>query len=283
MLATAGPLPPPPGTDRDWAYEAKWDGVRAVAYIADGTLRLMSRSDRPIADRYPELAGLRRAVAEPVVVDGEVVAFDPASGAPSFHRLQQRMHLAAPPAGLIAAVRSPTWPSTCCTAGEQLLRPLPYADRRVRLDRLGLAGPAWQTPPAWVGGGADVLAASRQQGLEGVVAKRLSSRYRPGQRSRDWIKTRVFQQLRVVVGGWTPGQGRRAGGIGSLLLGLPDPASGALVYLGGVGTGFSQAALAELAGRLAELARPDSPFTAGGVPAKVARVACWVLRCSPAT
>jgi bifunctional non-homologous end joining protein LigD len=122
-----------------------------------------------------------------------------------------------------------------------------------------------------------VLAAARQHGLEGVVAKRLASPYRPGQRSRDWVKTTLVHQLRVVVGGWTAGQGRRSGRIGALLLGLPDPAAGALRYVGRVGTGFSDPALAALANHLAALARPDCPFTAAAsVPTEHLQGMHWV-------
>jgi bifunctional non-homologous end joining protein LigD len=103
MLAAAVPLPPPPGEDRDWGYEAKWDGVRALGYVAGGQLRLMSRSDRPISDRYPELAGLGRAVPVPVVLDGEIVAFDPDTGRPSFGLLQHRMHAATPTPAVCSA------------------------------------------------------------------------------------------------------------------------------------------------------------------------------------
>jgi bifunctional non-homologous end joining protein LigD len=135
----------------------------------------------------------------------------------------------------------------------------------------------------WAGGGAEVLATSQEQGLEGVVAKRLASTYQPGRRTRDWIKTKNLHIQEVVVGGWSPGQGRRAGSVGSLLIGVPDPPGGAglaqgtgLRYIGHVGTGFTAATLADLAGRLAELEQSGSPFTAGaGVPREHARGARW--------
>jgi len=149
---------------------------------------------------------------------------------------------------------------------------MPYARRRERLDALGLSGHRWVATPWFPGGGADVLAASEENGLEGVVAKRLDSPYRPGQRSPDWRKTKNVRTQAVVVGGWRPGQGRRSGGIGSLLVGVPDD-EGRLVYVGHVGTGFSDQDLRDLQRVLT--ARPDAPFS-GALPREVTRGAHWV-------
>ena len=159
----------------------------------------------------------------------------------------------------------------------------PRATRLAGAQRVDLAD-----SPAWVGGGADVLRASQDQGLEGVVAKRLASTYQPGARGRDWIKTKNIRIQEVVIGGWSPGQGRREGRIGSLLLGIPDPpgtpqtaaelaAGRGLRYIGNVGTGFTHQLLTDLARRLAPLAQHTSPFTAGApVPREQARFAHWV-------
>lgn len=279
MLATAGPLPASDG----WAHELKWDGVRAVTYTGGGRIRILSRTDQDMTSRYPELTALTGAVgAEHLVLDGEIVAL--LEGRPSFSLLQQRMQVRHPPAELVAAV-----PAVYVVfdvlhhAGRSLLS-APYSERRRILDRLQLAGPSWQTSPVWFAGGADVLAATREQGLEGVLSKRLTSTYRPGARSRDWVKTKNVRIQEVVVGGWSPGQGRRAGGVGSLLLGIPDPSGngqlargGGLRYIGHVGTGFTAAVLADLGQRLALLSQVRSPFTAaGGVPREHARGAHWV-------
>ena len=129
-----------------------------------------------------------------------------------------------------------------------------------------------------------MLAASRERGLEGVVAKRITSAYRPGARSRDWIKTKNVRMQEVIVGGWTDGQGRRAGPIGALLLGIPDPPGnaelkhgGGLRYVGQVGTGFTASVLRDLERRLADALQDRSPFTAGdGVPRSHARGAHWI-------
>ena len=129
-----------------------------------------------------------------------------------------------------------------------------------------------------------MLAASRERGLEGVVAKRITSAYRPGARSRDWINTKNVRTQEVIVGGWTDGQGRRAGTIGALLLGIPDPPGNAelkhggdLRYVGQVGTGFTASVLRDLERRLADARQDRSPFTAGdGVPRSHARGAHWI-------
>jgi bifunctional non-homologous end joining protein LigD len=150
---------------------------------------------------------------------------------------------------------------------------LRYTQRRELLESLGLAGPHWAAPPYFPGGGAEALAASRDQGLEGVVAKRLDSGYEPGRRSPAWIKVKHVRSQTVVVGGWKPGQGRRAGGVGSLLLGVQG--EDGLEFAGHVGTGFTDRALHDLGARLKRIERRTSPF-ATEVPRQHARGARWV-------
>lgn len=191
MLAVAGPLPPPPGAEGEWAYELKWDGVRAVASAGlrpgQGPLRVMSWTGQDMTSRYPELAPLAVTGApggRPLVLDGEIVAL--LDGRPSFSRLQQRMQVRHPTPELIAAVPVVYLIFDVLHYDGLSLLATPYAERRRLLEGLQLTGRTWQTPPAWFGGGTDVLAASREQGLEGVVATRVSSVYWPGIRSRDW-------------------------------------------------------------------------------------------------
>jgi bifunctional non-homologous end joining protein LigD len=148
-----------------------------------------------------------------------------------------------------------------------------YDERRAALERLGLQGDAWSVPPAFLGGGAAVLEATRAQGLEGVVAKRRTSPYLPGRRSDDWRKLKHVRRTSAVVAGWKPGEGGRAGRIGSLLLGQHGPAG--LEFAGHVGTGFSGATLAML-GRLLEPLRRDTAPFATPVPREHARTAVWV-------
>ena len=182
MLARPGDLP---ADDGGWAYEMKWDGLRALAYIGGGRVRLLSRTGQDITGDYPELGGLGAAVGRrQAVLDGEIVAMGGDSW-PDFERLQQRMN--ARPAAVRAAGRDV--PVTYLAFDLLHLdgRPLldePYRARRALLEELALRAARWQTPPSFTGeAGADVQAVSRQHGLEGIVAKRLASRYEPGKRT----------------------------------------------------------------------------------------------------
>ncbi|MFG2543396.1 ATP-dependent DNA ligase [Streptomyces sp. NPDC048594] len=274
MLATPGVLPPA-ALDGRWAYETKQDGQRVVAYLpGDGSLLLRARSGHDITGAYPELAPLATALgATPAVLDGEVLALDE-QGRADFQLLQSRMGLAHAPAR--AAHRAAKVPvhlvlfDALHLAGESLLR-LPYTGRRERLTDLGLAGPAWSTPAALVGHGAQALRATREHGLEGLVCKRLDSVYEPGVRSRAWIKIRNMRSEDVVVGGWLPGRGRLTGLPGALLVG--QRAGGRLRYVGGVGTGWSAAERAELAALLGAAATDVCPFD----PVPAVPGARWVV------
>jgi bifunctional non-homologous end joining protein LigD len=257
MLARSGTLP---RDDGRWAYEIKWDGVRAIGYVEGGRLRLESRNGRDITPRYPELRELGRALgSREAVLDGEVVAFDP-DGRPSFQRLQGRMHLSSEHAVRRLAEREPVSYVIfdLLHLDGRLLLDLPYAQRRERLLELGLNGPRWQTPSHHVGDGAAMLEASRAQGLEGVLAKRMDSTYAPGRRAGAWVKVKNVRRADVVVGGWLPGEGNRSGRIGALVVGYYDDE---LRYAGRVGTGFTQSELARLGERLAPLERDTSPFS----------------------
>jgi bifunctional non-homologous end joining protein LigD len=144
---------------------------------------------------------------------------------------------------------------------------LPYAERRARLEALELSGPAWSTPAVHRADGAALLRASAERGLEGLVAKRLDSRYEPGRRGSGWLKIKNAERQELVVGGWLPGQGQRRERIGALLVGYHD--AGGLRFAGRVGTGFGEAELRRLAARLGPLEAPASPFT-GPQPPKEA-------------
>jgi bifunctional non-homologous end joining protein LigD len=276
MLATAGQLPV---AEAGWAYEMKWDGLRAIGYVEGDDVRLVSRTGRDITHAYPELAGLavalREAGASSAVLDGEIVAFGGEEW-PSFEALQQRMNISSPAEArsLVAQVPVSYLVFDLLSLNEHTLIELAYGERRGLLDELRLQGRYWQTPPAFMHeAGADVQAVSRQQGLEGVVAKRLASRYEPGRRSASWIKVKNVRRQETVVGGWKPGERGRAGQIGSLLIGVYGPEG--LVYAGHVGTGFTQLTLRMLARRLSPLRRDTSPF-ALEVPPEHARFARWV-------
>ncbi|MGZ4639020.1 MAG: non-homologous end-joining DNA ligase [Actinomycetes bacterium] len=273
MLATPGTLPPP-DEEPNWAFEMKWDGVRAVVYVEPGSVRVMTRNDREVLATYPELRGLAAFFgSRRVVLDGEIVAFD-ADGRPSFGELQQRMHVQKPTPSLLDRAPVTYLAFDVLHLDGRSLLAQPYDERRAVLESLDLDDPRWATPPAFEGHGAAAMAASAAQGLEGVIAKRRDSTYEPGRRPRSWVKVKHQRTQEVVIAGWKPGEGRRKGGIGSLLLGVHNDA-GELVYAGHVGTGFTDQMLDDLATQLTPLARKTSPL-ADEVPRPQAKDAHWV-------
>lgn len=278
MLAAPGGTPA--GSLAAWAVEMKWDGVRALAFIEGGRLRLASRTGKDITATYPEVSALARAIArKQVLLDGEIVAFT--GGRPDFEALQPRMHVSSAAQAVRLAQQTPV--SYLAFDVLQLdgrpLTALPYAQRRKILEDIMPNGGGWLSPPAFPGEDLDaVRAASVANGLEGVVVKRLDSRYEPGVRSGSWRKLKNALRQEVVVAGWKPGKGNRSGLIGSLLVGCYGAGPGGergLLYCGHVGTGFSDEALRMLTRRLQPLRRPGSPFD-GPVPPEHARPAVWV-------
>src|SRR3954453_22308333 len=243
MAATLTTSVPP--DDENWAYEIKWDGIRAIAYCETGRLRLESRTLRDITATYPELRAIAAELgSRDAILDGEIVAFDE-DGRPSFERLQGRMNLASESA---VRRRMGDCPVTYLVfdviyLDGRTLIDLPYPERRERLESLKLDGPSWQTPSYHRGDGKSLLDLPRQRGLEGLVAKRLDSRYLPGRRTRAWLKVKNLMGQELVIGGWLPGQGRRAGTLGALLVGYQEEeeedGERRLKYAGRVGTGFT--------------------------------------------
>ena len=270
MLAVPAAAIPEP--EPAWAAEFKWDGVRAVAYVSAGRLRLLSRGDREMTGAYPELAGLaRQAGIRDMVLDGEIAAFD--GGRPSFAALQRRMHVGAPTPRLVAEVPVTYLIFDIMYLDGQPLTGESYAQRRAILEAQPLAGPHVHIPPSFPGGGKAALAVSIRDGLEGVVVKRLDSPYQPGRRSPAWLKIKNRRLLDVAVGGISPGRGQRAGQIGSLLVGVP--AGAGLAYAGRVGTGFTRPELRALERLLAPLRRDSPPFS-NPVPPAQARNVTWL-------
>jgi bifunctional non-homologous end joining protein LigD len=265
MLATPGPLPSGPG----WAYEFKWDGVRALAAIGRGTLRLSARSGADVTAAYPELAALG-ATLRHAVLDGEIVALDD-TGRPSFTALAERMHVReAGRAGRLAVSRPVTYMIFDLLALDGVdVTDLPYAQRRSALEHLDLSATRWLVPPRFDDGEA-TLAAADEYALEGVVAKRLSAPYRPGTRSPDWVKYKREQTADLVVGGWRRG----ARTIGALLVGAVRR-DGRLDFRGRVGGGISAAKEHDLLGALRPLVADVSPFAAE-LPREDSRDAVWV-------
>jgi bifunctional non-homologous end joining protein LigD len=262
-----------PRDDDRFGFEVKWDGVRAIAYMRPGRIHLESRNLIDVTAQYPELRGLTGALGmHEAVLDGEIVAFDP-DGRPSFERLQQRIHQTSES---VIRRRMKSHPVTYVLFdllyldGHSLMDE-PYTERRRRLEELELDGDHWQTPGYSVGNGAALLKATAEKGLEGLVAKRLDSRYEPGKRSGAWLKIKNKASQELVIGGWVPGEGRRRNRIGALLVGYYE--GGKLRYAGKVGTGFTEATLRDLAERLEPLERETSPFSG---PAKMPKGAIFV-------
>lgn len=268
MLAT--PATELPRHEDDWTFEFKWDGIRAIALWDGGRLRLETRNLRDVTHSWPELEALGPALGKrAVVLDGEIVTMDD-RGAPSFQRLQTRMHVGD--RGTAAKLATTTPASYLVFDVLHLdgtdLMPLPWTERRPALEGLQLAGPSWATTPSVPGAGTELLETVRQRTMEGVICKRLDSPYVPGARSKSWLKVKLQQSDEFLVGGWFPGEGRRANRIGSLLLGTPNRETGGLDYVGNVGTGFTDAELKRLEERLRPCVRDTSPFTGGGTPRK---------------
>jgi len=266
MLATLGVLP----TGGGWAYEYKWDGVRAVIYVTASGVRVLSRNERDVTTAYPDIAGALEGRRTEMVLDGEIVAPD-AKGRPSFARLQRRMNVHEPTPALIDefALHYNVF-DVLHFEGKSLIDEA-YTVRRARLETLK----DLQLTPSFVADRPDaVVDESRRLGLEGVIAKRLGSPYEPGRRSPDWIKAPFIRTQEVVIVGYKPGEGRRAGTIGALLVALHR--GGTLSFAGGVGTGFTDAALHELQEQLTPLVRPSGPPPVDDVPRRDARGAVWV-------
>lgn len=271
MLAVEGPLP----TGTGWAYETKWDGFRCCLRVGpDGTTRLTSRLGNEITNTYPDLANVVDAGGRAAVLDGELVVLN-AQGRPDF-RLMQSRHQRGPNAELLREAPVTFVGFDLLLWGSDVLLDRPYVERRELLAQVTV-GNRGALPRHFTADDIEpdeLLAIVAEQGLEGLVAKRLDSRYHPGQRSRDWIKRPLIKTQDVVVGGWRPGKGNRAERVGALLLGAHDKA-GNLCYIGDVGTGFSERVLDQLMGLLTPLGRPAPPFY-DQVPADRARGSRWV-------
>jgi bifunctional non-homologous end joining protein LigD len=237
--------------------------MRVLADSRDGRVRLSGRSEADVTMTFPELAALAEVLPD-ALLDGEVVAM--ADGRPSFQALAERMHVQdRRRAQRLVATRPVVLMvfDVLRLYGVDLLdRAL--EDRRATLDRLALDGPHWQVPPAYDDGLA-LLAATREQGLEGVVSKRRRSTYQPGRRSPDWVKIANRRVQSCLVGGWRPevGSDHR---LGALLVGVPQGGQeGRLDYVGRVGSGISGRSAAALTELLRPLSRPTPPF-AGELP-----------------
>lgn len=274
MLAVDGRLPDGEG----YGYEWKWDGFRGCARVAaDGTTLITSRNGNDLTPAYPELpASLAAALGgRTAVLDGEIVALNPA-GRPEFELMQRRAQR-APTAKLLAEVPVAYFAFDLLRIDDESLLTRPYEERRELLaEFLVPADARVLVPPGYTRADIEpeqMLAAAAEHGIEGVVAKQLASTYLPGARSPQWVKHALTHTREVVVGGWRTGAGRRTGTLGAMLLGAYDDRG--LIYLGDVGTGFTDDALDHLRDVLTPLARATSPFVTE-VPRERARGAHWV-------
>ena len=265
MLATRGTHVP---AGDEWQHEVKWDGMRVLVEVRRGEARLWSRNENDATVSFPELT---RIPAGDALLDGEVVAF--ADGAPSFAALAERMHVSRADRAKALAERIPVTLlvfDVLALAGRDLLDE-PLVVRREVLGELDLQHDRWQTPPVY-DDGQMLFDATYQQGLEGIVSKRVTSRYRPGQRSKDWLKFAHRRRESFVVGGWrreTDSQDR----LGAVLVG--EPSADGLLYRGRVGSGIAGRKAAVLREVLAGLVRDTTPFV-DEVPKLDALGTTWV-------
>lgn len=253
MLAT---LSDKPFSDANWLFEIKWDGVRAMARIADGAVALRSRANIDITKRYPELAILpKHFAAHEAIVDGEIVALDE-QGHSSFERLQERMHVRAPGEKLIASTPVVYFAFDLLYCDGYDLREAPLAQRKELLQRLIYPSQQVRFADHQAEHGKELYELAKQHGLEGIVAKRMDSIY-VSDRSANWQKLKVTQAVDAVVGGWT--EARTSGLLfGSLLLGLYEGKT--LRFIGHVGSGFDGQKQKEIFAKLKELASAKCPF-----------------------
>jgi bifunctional non-homologous end joining protein LigD len=248
--------------DDRYIFEFKWDGIRAIAICTDDTM-LVSRTRRNITKTYPDLASIhQQLVALDAIVDGEIVAMD--DGRPSFEKLQQRMNLQNEREIQRMITKCPvTFVAfdLLYLDGRDLTRE-PVERRKELLTQIVVPTPKLTVSPHERTVGTTLFGIARDRRLEGIVAKRLGSPYRPGRRTKEWLKIKSIHDADIVIGGWTPGEGSRSSRFGAILAGAYDDDE--LVFLGAVGSGFSEKMLDEIMPLLREH-EVDEPLFAGGV------------------
>ncbi len=266
MLATAGAHVP---TGEEWTHEVKWDGVRALATVSDARVRLTSRNGNDITGGWPELA--TPPSGSDLVVDGEIIALN-ARGLPDFRVLAERIHVrkATSVARLAERIPATYMAFDLLRAHGDDLTALPLTERRARLAALDLSGSGWQVPNTYDDGGM-LFDATRSQGLEGIVSKRIDSRYRPGERTQHWLKFAHRHRASYVVGGWRP----QTGGTHLAALLVGEPTADGLLYRGRVGSGIGPKQSKVLTELVASLTRTGSPF-ADEVPRLDAQGTTWI-------
>ncbi|MEL6889976.1 MAG: non-homologous end-joining DNA ligase [Actinomycetota bacterium] len=273
MKATLGSLPA--ADDDRWAYEIKWDGHRTLVHVDGEQVRVQSGGGKDVTHRWPEVVAIADHVnAGEAILDGEVVVLGD-DGLPSFDLVQRRHGPGTPDADQQTAGHLMFHAFDVVSVDGTVTTGLPYVDRRRLLASLVEPGPHWSVPEHRVGGGAELVRATAELGLEGVIAKRLDSTYRVGARSKDWLKIKHRRTVELPIGGFTTGTGNRATTFGALLVGQRDDATSELRFAGGVGTGFDQRILTELTSQLRDLMTEHCPFDPEP-PRAISRSATWV-------
>lgn len=275
MKAGAGELP----IGDNWVYELKWDGMRVLSFIEGGAIRLQSTNLLDVTVSYPELDLLPEALPEfeSLVLDGEVVVLGE-DGMPSFSRLQRRMHIKDRSEAQRRRSINPVVYvifDVLHVNGQDTFE-LPYAQRRKLLEQIVDNGPSWRLTDVHEEGAAELLAAVTERGMEGLMAKQLTSRYLPGKRAPVWRKVKPRGRQEMVVGGWTTGDptGSRRNQLGGFDIGYWDETG--LRYAGRVGSGLTEADLKRWKTVLAPLAVDSSPFVDPVPKAKDGRIRQWV-------
>ena len=259
MKAASGELP---GVTADWGYEIKWDGMRMLAHLDPSGVRLQTGNGNDATTSFPELQGLEALLDgfESLILDGEVVAID-SEGKPSFPLLQHRMHVSDPADARSRAVTVPVSFAIfdlLHVNGQDTMK-LPLVDRRTLLEQIVESGSHWRLTEMHRDDPAELLATVTERGLEGIVAKKLSSPYLPGKRPATWRKIKPRHRQEFVVGGWSEGRDGNAGGLGSLLLGYME--AGELIHCGSVGSGLNATTRTEWSARVGDGQRDESPFS----------------------
>jgi bifunctional non-homologous end joining protein LigD len=256
MEPMLGTLVQQPFSDPDWLFELKWDGVRALAFIDDGKCRLRSRMGHDMTDRYPELMLLPELLAgRQAVLDGEIVVLDE-QGRGDFERLQSRMHVSKPARGQIEQAPATYYVFDLLYLDGYDLRPVALVERKRLLRQVLRASEPVRYSDHVLEKGKELFELARRHGAEGVVGKRLHSRYVAG-RATEWVKLKVTSEVDAVVGGYTSPSGGRQH-FGALLLGLYE--GGQLNFIGAVGSGFNDRTLAEIAAEIDKRKSSRRPF-----------------------
>ena len=268
MLAVSGD--PPEGSM--WAREFKWDGVRAAIRLEDGSCTIISRNGHTLSPSFPDICkGLLELTGRRCILDGEIVAPHPATGVPDFGRLQHRLG-ARPTPQRLATIPTQIFVFDVTWIDDRSVMALEYLQRRELLESLGLGSPIVRTPPYFRSEPARMLKVAATAQVEGIISKRTDSRYRSG-RHPTWVKHPIRRTTEGIVLAALPSRAHRDT-FGALALGAHDQ-HGQLVYIGAVGTGFSDRARRAIRSALDGIARNSSPLP-GLAPKDIEAQAYWV-------